>query len=153
MKEISPLKTQLSEHFCRHQSRIDFLAKFIIALLRVETVNLMKVAKAFSGKAQIDSHYKRIKRFLCQFNLDHTAIARLFVCLFPLGQSRVLCLDRTNWKFGQLNINILVLAVAYKGIAIPLFRDFLPKQGNSNTTERKRIIERFLKTFPKERIA
>ena len=30
-----------------------------------------------------------------------------------------LTLDRTHWRWGKKNINILVLAVEYKGIAIP----------------------------------
>jgi hypothetical protein len=40
-------------------------------------------------------------------------------------------MDRTNWKFGKVNINYLVLGVAYKGMAIPLFWDLLDKKGNS----------------------
>jgi hypothetical protein len=40
--------------------------------------------------------------------------------------------NRTNWKFGKANINFLVLGVAYKGMAIPLFWYLLDKRGNSN---------------------
>ncbi|HAT8797519.1 TPA: IS4 family transposase, partial [Legionella pneumophila] len=29
--------------------------------------------------------------------------------------------DRTNWRWGKKDINILMLSVVYKGIAIPLF--------------------------------
>jgi hypothetical protein len=33
-------------------------------------------------------------------------------------------LDRTNWKWGKSNINILFLCIAYRGAAIPwTFRD------------------------------
>lgn len=63
----------------------------------------------------------------------------------------VLCLDRTNWQIGI--VNILVLAVAYRGIAIPVVWTFLAKKGNSNTDERITLIERFIKLFGKERIA
>jgi len=31
----------------------------------------------------------------------------------------LLTLDRTNWKFGQTNINILCLAIVQQGVAIP----------------------------------
>ncbi|CAN2042423.1 hypothetical protein GMMP15_810009 [Candidatus Magnetomoraceae bacterium gMMP-15] len=40
--------------------------------------------------------------------------------------------------------------MAYKGIAIPLLWELLPKQGNSNTKERIRIMNRFLMIFPKK---
>lgn len=35
-----------------------------------------------------------------------------------------LILDRTNWKFGKTNCNILYLAALHQGIAIPLFTLF-----------------------------
>ncbi|MBD3886065.1 hypothetical protein IFO70_30675 [Phormidium tenue FACHB-886] len=40
-----------------------FVAAFLIALLRVKTVNFAELVKGFSGKAQTDSHYKRLQRF------------------------------------------------------------------------------------------
>lgn len=41
-------------------------------------------------------------------------------------------MDRTNWKFGEANINILMLGITYKGIAYPLLFSMLDKRGNSN---------------------
>jgi len=61
-------------------------------------------------------------------------------------------MDRTNWKWGKSNINILMVGVAYKGSAIPLFWEMLDKQGNSNTEERIQIISLFIRVFGKERI-
>ncbi len=62
----------------------------------------------------------------------------------------VICIDRTNWKIGVIDVNILVLAVAHKKIAIPLLWVFLNKNGNSNTEERITLMNRFLKLFGKE---
>ena len=56
-------------------------------------------------------------------------------------------MDRTNWKFGEFNINILMLGITYKGIAFPLIFSLLPKRGNSNWEERKKIMERFIRLF------
>jgi len=61
-------------------------------------------------------------------------------------------MDRTNWKFGKTNINFLVLAIAYKGMAIPLFWYLLDKRGNSNYKERIKIIEDFVKVFGAKKI-
>lgn len=56
-------------------------------------------------------------------------------------------MDRTNWKFGELNINVLVVAVIYQGLSFPLMFKLLPKTGNSNTNERIELIERFIRLF------
>ena len=66
---------------------------------------------------------------------------------FLCDEKLILILDRTNWKFGKTNINILMLAIAYKGMAIPIFWNLLDKRGNSNFDERKKIIEKFLELF------
>jgi hypothetical protein len=45
------------------------------------------------------------------------------------------------------DINFLVLGIAYRGIALPVFWSVLGKAGNSNTAERKALMERFLAVF------
>jgi hypothetical protein len=59
MKGVKELKTELGKSLDWHGSRLDFLAKFILALFQVKTVNLAQVARAFPGRAKVDSHYKR----------------------------------------------------------------------------------------------
>jgi hypothetical protein len=110
-------------------------------------VNLTEIATAFCGTAKADSHYRRIQRFFKDFSLTRMHVAALVIRWLPLGQHWLLCLDRTNWKFGVLNINILVLAVAYHGVAIPLLWVFLPKRGNSHTLERIALLKHFLLAF------
>jgi hypothetical protein len=63
-----------------------------------------------------------------------------------------LTLDRTNWRWGKKSINILMLAMVYKGIAIPIYWLLLNKRGNSNTRERIALLKRFIKHFGKTRI-
>ena len=152
MTELAPLITILTNVLGWHRARITFLAQFLVAVIRVRTVNLTDIATAFCGDARPASSYRRIQRFLKDFDLDLSRIATLVVHLLPLGQQGVLCLDRTNWKFGAVNINFLVLAVAYHGIAVPLFWIILDKRGNSHTTERLVLLKRFLKHFGPDRI-
>jgi hypothetical protein len=57
-----------------------------------------------------------------------------------------------NWKFGRVNINILVLGIAHNGIAFPILWSLLPKAGNSNTAERVALLERFLSIFGCDKI-
>ncbi len=76
--------------------------------------------------------------------LLHTAHAqqRIMVTRYrDLGQQWLRCLDRTNWTFGTMDINILVMAVAYKGVAVPFLWVFLDKRGHSNSYERIGILK------------
>ncbi len=74
--------------------------------------------------------------------------ARLIAELIGIKtEDQVLTVDRTDWKYGKLNINIQTLGIAYKGIAIPLVWFTLDKRGNSNTKERIRLIDRFIAIF------
>lgn len=152
MTELSPLITVLTATFAWHGARITFMAQFLVALVRVRTVNFAEIAIAFCGKATSDSNYRRIQRFFKDFSLTRAQVAAAVVQWLPLGEKWLLCLDRTNWKFGSLNINILVLAVAYNGVAIPLLWVFLDKRGNSNSLERIALLKHFLCEFDRERI-
>ncbi|BDD05597.1 hypothetical protein HNQ88_001507 [Aureibacter tunicatorum] len=61
--------------------------------------------------------------------------------MIPISGKYKLSLDRTNWKFGSLNINILFLAVIYEGVSIPILWVMLgDKRGNSNELERINLI-------------
>jgi hypothetical protein len=154
IKSVKELKRELGKSLDWHGSRLDFLAKFILALFKVKTVNLAQVATAFPGRAKMESHYKRLQRFFRGFSLDYAVIAKLVTSLLPIRREAwVLTLDRTNWKFGQVNINLLILGIAYKGIAFPVLWSFLPKPGNSNTAERIELLERFLRLFGLPKIA
>ena len=56
-------------------------------------------------------------------------------------------MDRTNWQYGQANINILMLGICYKKRAIPVCWTLLDKKGNSNEKERIGIVSRFIRIF------
>ena len=51
-----------------HGQRISFLILFITSLVKVRTLNLSQVAEGFETKADIYSNYRRIQRFLKDFN-------------------------------------------------------------------------------------
>jgi hypothetical protein len=56
-------------------------------------------------------------------------------------------LDRTNWKFGTKNINILTLGIVYNGVAFPILFHKMPKFGNSSMQERIDLMARFVRLF------
>lgn len=119
-----------------------------------ESINLAKLSKAFPGAATQDSKYRRMQRFLSdRQTVDFDSVAWFVIQLFGfLDRDYELTLDRTNWQWGKKDINILMLAVVYKGIAIPVYWILLNKQGNSNTRERIALMKRFIRQFGKARI-
>ena len=142
---INELSRILNEYFKFHKSRSDCLAQLVRAMLTVKTVNFTHLSTAFMTQALPESCYKRIQRFFRYFVFNNTAVASMVLSLFQLkNKPLILILDRTNWKLGALDINILMLAVVYKGISLPLFWQCLPKKGNSNYLERIKLIEKIL---------
>jgi len=152
MREVSSLAAELKDVLCWHQARMLLLAQFMLALLKVRTINLTQVAQGFSGSALPSSNYKRLQRFIKDFKIDSEDCAKAIAKWFCPQGKWILCLDRTNWKFGKVDINFLVLAVAYRGVAIPLYWPLLEKKGNSNTEERIALLNRFVNTFGIEKI-
>src|SRR5205085_3980103 len=147
MADIRSLERTLAETVDWNKARINFLAKFLIALIQVCSVNLTEIAAVFPGRAKEASHYKRIQRFLRFFEISYAVIAVLLVSLIGLPRPWVLTLDRTNWQLGKTPLNILVLGIVYKGVAIPVLWTILEKKGNSNTHERIALIAEFIGLF------
>lgn len=110
MIELRPLIIALAATFDWHGARITFVAQFLAALLRVRTVNCAEIATAFCGESTLRSHYRRIQRFFQAYTLHRAQVVAAVLRWLPLTPKWLLCLDRTNWKFGAMDINILVLA-------------------------------------------
>jgi hypothetical protein len=135
-----------------NRARIKFFGLFICALCKVQTVCYEKLATAFETNAMTGSELRRIQRFMANYMLDTNLIAKLIFKLLPHKPPYSLTMDRTNWKFGETNINILALAIVYKGVAFPILIKMLDKAGNSDTQERIEIINRFIRLFGEETI-
>ncbi len=134
-----------------NKARIGLLSKIFVALIGANTISYGYLARKLETIAKLDSAYRQIQRFFAHFEIDCFVAARIFASLVPIEQCGwILTLDRTNWKFGKTNINFLVLGVAYKGVAIPLFWILLDKRGNSNWKERSDILSRFVECFGKD---
>lgn len=148
----SELTSVLNSHFQKNinLARVKLISHFVIALCKVQTVTFEKLANAFDSHADSESSLRRIQRFIANYSLDSDLIARLIFNLLPCQDKLILSIDRTNWKFGQTNINIFMLGIVYKGVAFPLLFTMLDKRGNSNSQERIDLINRFIILFGKE---
>jgi len=128
-------------------SRLKLITMFVFALCKVQTVGFEKLANAFDSEAMATSSLRRIQRFIAHYDLSSDLIAKLIFGLLPDKENLKLSIDRTNWKFGQTNINIFMLGITYKGVAFPLLFKMLDKRGNSNCQERIDLVNRFIQLF------
>lgn len=153
MNQVNLLRQTLKPLLKWHGARLSFLALFLIALLRVKTINLVELATGFRSQAKTDSNYKRLQRFFKDFELDYATIAQIIVTLIEIPQPWVLSTDRTEWSFGNTRFNILMLGVVHEGVAYPLLWEMLEKKGNSNSDERMDLLDRFREVFPAVQVA
>ena len=110
MECISELKDSLNVYFGWNKARMACFVNMLLALLATRTVNLNKLACVVFGDAWQSSRYRRIQRFFSKFPLDYQQIAGfIFKLFFVTGGQWYLSMDRTNWRWGKSDINILML--------------------------------------------
>ena len=78
--DIYSFEQILAQNLSWNRARIKFLARFLVALFQVQTVNLAKIACVFSSPAKMASNYKRLQRFMRFFQ-------------FRKSKSHTLCCD------------------------------------------------------------
>ena len=145
-------------HFAKHPwglraPSLALLSALILALIGREDVRLTKLAAQLPGKALHSSKVKQLHRFFKNIRLPEDVLAR-FVLSFSNPTERLwLVIDRTNWRLGKTEINILLVAVILNGQALPLMWTLLPHGGSSNSAVRNALLERVLLVLPAKRIA
>lgn len=151
MQHKESLEKILGSQWRWHKSRLGFAACLVLSLVQQKTVNMVSLSLGFGSNAQATSSYRRIQRFFQGFTFSQTQVSLLILNLLPAPPYTV-CLDRTNWQFGKFKINILMVSIAYKGLAFPICWQLLAKKGNSNTKERKQLMTSFLDLVPLKHI-
>lgn len=124
--------------------RTDFISIFILSILKVGTVNLVKISIGMGSKVQAKSNYRRIHRFIDEVSWSYQFLVPLILKWAGISEPLTLIIDRTNWKLGNSNINILCISVLGNGFCVPLIWNLLPKRGNSSQVERMDLIGKML---------
>ena len=149
MKDIEKaLKEELSQHFIGQSQRLTMMSKMIIAVLKMCTVNFAQLSLVVNASVKKESNFKRIQRFIRHYQFCQNRFVQFAWSLYGNeGHWIALSMDRTNWKFGKLNINILTIGISWRGTAIPLVWMLLNKRGQSNQTERITLLQRLLNSL------
>lgn len=154
MNGIKGLSEILQANVGLSKPRQTCLAVLVMGIILVRTVNLKRVCQSCPFGGVASSWYRRMQRFFSEADFNFEKVATYLLSLFISDKEKVfLTMDRTNWQYGEKDINILMVGVVYKGMAIPIVWEMLDKRGNSNTTERIAIIDRFISYLGEARIA
>lgn len=122
MSLVSALKKRIPLQL----ARIKALAMMIVALVEARSIKLSILARFLPTGVSKEARYRRMQRFIAQIKFLPSQLAPTLLDLMEVdpNEKLTLILDRTNWKFGRQHQNILYLAVAHKGVGIPLFGKF-----------------------------
>ena len=105
--------------------------------------------KAVKGKnksetANENACYRRLIRFFKMKEIDDFIEGiRLLMMSITEMDLTYLIIDRSNWKRGKKNINLLTIGTLMTNIFIPFYWIQLDKRGNSNFEDRKSLINQF----------
>ena len=130
-REPQPLINLLDRYLNLNLSRTKCLAQMILCMIKSQTVNLANICQSMNSNCKASSSYRRLQRFISEELISYKILAKLIVAIKDLDkkESWKLTMDRTNWKFGKININILYLGVCYNNVAIPLFSYSFQRRG------------------------
>ena len=131
--------------FPRHT--VPCVKNFILLMtcvLQSRTVCLYKCRdKVKRGKkTNVNNGYVRLIRFFKMKQVEDfiTGIRSLMIAVTEIDLT-YLIVDRTNWKRGVKNFNLLTIGNLKATIFMPIYWIQLNKRGNSNTSDRKSLIE------------
>lgn len=93
-------------------------AALVLAVIQARTVMLFTPKNHVVLNSQPAIRYQQLLRFM-QFDVPDVMFARFALTFLPKGPLDLIR-DRTNWKLGQRDINILLLSAAWNGFSRPL---------------------------------
>jgi Transposase DDE domain len=130
------------------KSRLETLCLIVVGMVSARTVNLSHLACERPTTALVASTYRRLQRFFQHVRLGSDWSAPLVIGLLGLAGPWHLALDRTQWKLGTRDVNILMLAVVTPRARVPLMWSVLDNHGGtSDSRERIALMQRYLAIF------
>jgi hypothetical protein len=153
-KTVAALAARVSPFVSLGNARRETLSLLVLGMLSARTTNLSVLACERTAPATIASTYRRLQRVFQHADPGEDWAAPVVAGLAGLGPDpRRLILDRTNWKIGRREVNLLVLAVATRRHRLALMWTVLDRPGNSGAPARIALTERSIARYGKESIA
>ena len=144
---LADLQKTLTPHVQLGKARLETLCLLVLGMISARTVNLTHIAAERPARAKVASTYRRLQRFFQQVRLPDDWSVGIVIALIGNPDRWYLYIDRTNWKIGTSDVNILMLAVVTERYRVPLMWSFLDHSGNSTTQQRIALMQRYLALF------
>ena len=151
-----PPASKIKSFFPLHRKCVVKVMLLLIqCIFRARTVCLYKCraeAGAVLGRKdlKLNTVYTRLIRFFKIKSIDAfcVGITWLIIQLVGFQGCVYMVMDRSNWKIGKININVLFVGLLLpNGVFIPIIWEQLDKRGNSNEKERINLMKRFSKVW------
>ena len=141
----------LLKHFKMISSRLKTFSGIIQSLVLCRGCRFKDMAAEIKSPALLDSKIKSVSRFLGGNHISDKDFFGFMKRFVPQGKV-VLSIDRTIWEFGKQIRNVLVLAVSFDKIAMPLLFKIIPYKGASTAQDQIELLAQYLMIFGKETI-
>lgn len=154
-KSINQLSDIINQNLGVHKNNCKTVIDFVLAMQKSRTANMGKMVNYSIKIGDIlpESIYRSFQRIVSNTTLSQSELAKCIITMYDLNDCKLtLAIDRTNWRYGESDINLLVLSVCVLGCTIPLYWIELDSRGNSNTETRKKLIKMLTDDFGVERI-
>ncbi len=130
------------------------LAELIVCLLENNKAHISKLGETLSvNSSGVMACIQRIRRFLSNKHVSPSIILLPLIYLMrPILEKLpdiTLIMDRTDWEKRCKYINILSVAVSYKGRALPLFWMVTGRKGNSSFYQWKCVLAPVIEALQK----
>lgn len=147
-RAITTLQQTLRPYVGLGKSRLETLCLIVVGMVSARTVNLSHLACERPTTALVASTYRRLQRFFQHVRLEADWSAPLVAGLLGSDGPWRLALDRTQWKIGTRDVNILMLAVVTRRARVPLIWSVLDNNGGtSDSGQRIALMQRYLAIF------
>lgn len=136
----------------RHKKRQEFLCAMIQGLISSRSVIFSEIADKIDKPIQQSSIERRIQDFFAKVSIDYQKLGAFLLSFVP-HHCLTLSIDRTEWDFGQTQVNVLCVVASIGKMAIPLYFEMLDNNsGNSNAKDRIKLLMALVGIIGKERI-
>ncbi len=135
-----------------HKKRQEFLCLLIMGVIKSRSVQFCEIADKIDKSILVSSIERRIQDFFQRVSFDYSQLICFFLS-FVHHDRLWLSIDRTEWDFGKLQINILCVVVSIGKMGVPLYFELLDNNsGNSNHKDRIKVFKEIIKKVGAERI-
>lgn len=135
-----------------HKKRQEFLVSLIEGIIKSRSVHFSEIADKIDKPIKTSSIERRIQDFFEKVSFDYRQLG-VFLLSFIHHDKVLLSIDRTEWDYGETQINILCVVVSIGKMAVPLYFEQLDNNsGNSSGEDRISLFQELISLIGKARI-